>query len=108
MLAPPSTMQFVSSIASLVRCIQGAFVVTTKRLSRSHLTLSILQLMAAQQRAYQAERASTTAVGNATQLQVEVLRLSNQMDAMREASEAQNSVVEAQQVRKLQCALTST
>lgn len=54
--------------------------------------------MAVQQRAYQAERTSTTAVANATQLQGEVLRLSNQMDALREASEAQNSIVEAQQV----------
>lgn len=54
--------------------------------------------MSAQQRAYQAERASATAVANATQLQREVLRLSNQMDALREASEAQSSVVESQQV----------
>lgn len=54
--------------------------------------------MTAQQKAYQAERASATAVANATQLQKEVLRLSNQLDALREASEAQSSIVESQQV----------
>lgn len=55
--------------------------------------------MIAQQRAYQAERASATAVANATQLQTEVLRLSDQLDALREASEAQSSVVQSQQVQ---------
>lgn len=57
--------------------------------------------MTAQQKAYQAERASATAVANAAQLQKEVLRLSNQLDALREASEAQSSVVQSQQASML-------
>ena len=61
--------------------------------------LLCLQLMSANQRAYQAEQASATAVGNAAQLQGEVLRLSNQMDALRQDLQTQSSLAMIQQVQ---------
>ncbi len=61
--------------------------------------------MSANQRAYQAERASATAVGNAAQLQGEVLRMSNQMDGLRQDLQAQSSLANSQQV-KVTIALT--
>ena len=56
-------------------------------------------MMAANQRAYQAERASATAGANAAQLQGEVLRLSNQMDTLREDVQSQSSLAHSLQVR---------
>ena len=67
-----------------------------------HVSLQLLlclQLMSSNQRAYQAEQASATAVGNAAQLQGEVLRLSNQMDALRQDLQTQSSLAMLQQVR---------
>lgn len=55
--------------------------------------------MSANQKAYQAEQASATAVSNAAQLQREVLRLSNQMDALRLDLQIQSSLANSQQVR---------
>ena len=54
--------------------------------------------MLANQRAYQAERASTTAGANAAQLQGEVLRLSNQMDTLREDVQMHSSLADSLQV----------
>lgn len=55
--------------------------------------------MAANQRLYQAEQTSATAVANAAQLQGEVLRLSNQMDELRQDLQTQSTLAETQQVR---------
>lgn len=60
-----------------------------------------LQLMAANQRLYQAEQTSATAVANAAQLQGEVLRLSNQMDELRQDLQTQSTLAETQQVRHM-------
>ncbi|DBA68390.1 hypothetical protein WJX79_011016 [Trebouxia sp. C0005] len=57
----------------------------------------VSQLMSANQKAYQAEQASATAVSNAAQLQREVLRLSNQMDALRLDLQTQSSLANSQQ-----------
>ena len=54
--------------------------------------------MSANQRLYQAEQTSATAVANAAQLQGEVLRLSNQMDELRSDLQTQSSLAETQQV----------
>ena len=62
----------------------------------------LLQLMSANQRLYQAEQTSATAVANAAQLQGEVLRLSNQMDELRLDLQTQSSQAETQQVCSLQ------
>ena len=62
------------------------------------LMSSFLQLMSANQRLYQAEQTSATAVGNAAQLQGEVLRLSNQMDGLRLDLETQSTLADDQQV----------
>lgn len=71
-----------------------------------HLSpLWCLQLMSANQRAYQAERTSATAVANAAQLQGEVLRLSDQMDELREDLQTQTSLADSQQVCSKLCEL---
>ncbi|KAA6423359.1 MAG: hypothetical protein FRX49_06811 [Trebouxia sp. A1-2] len=57
----------------------------------------VSELMSANQKAYQAEQASATAVSNAAQLQREVLRLSNQMDALRLDLQTQSSLANSQQ-----------
>ena len=57
-----------------------------------------MQLMSANQRLYQAEQTSATAVANAAQLQGEVLRLSNQMDELRLDLQTQSTLAETQQV----------
>lgn len=57
----------------------------------------VSELMSANQKAYQAEQASATAVSNAAQLQREVLRLSNQMDALRLDLQIQSSLANSQQ-----------
>lgn len=57
----------------------------------------VSELMSANQRAYQAERTSATAVANAAQLQGEVLRLSDQMDELREDLQTQTSLADSQQ-----------
>lgn len=62
------------------------------------LRICHLQLMAANQRLYQAEQTSATAVANAAQLQGEVLRLSNQMDELRQDLQTQSTLAETQQV----------
>lgn len=54
--------------------------------------------MSANQKAYQAEQASATAVSNAAQLQREVLRLSNQMDSLRLDLQTQSNLANSQQV----------
>ena len=54
--------------------------------------------MSANQRLYQAEQTSATAVANAAQLQGEVLRLSNQMDELRLDLQTQSTLAETQQV----------
>ena len=54
--------------------------------------------MSANQRLYQAEQTSATAVANAAQLQGEVLRLSNQMDELRLDLQTQSNLAETQQV----------
>jgi len=64
----------------------------------SQYSFLCLQLMSANQKAYQAEQASATAVSNAAQLQREVLRLSNQMDALRLDLQTQSSLANSQQV----------
>lgn len=58
--------------------------------------------MSANQRLYQAEQTSATAVANAAQLQGEVLRLSNQMDELSLDLQTQSSLAETQQVCSLQ------
>ena len=54
--------------------------------------------MSANQRVYQAEQTSATAVANAAQLQGEVLRLSNQMDGLRQDLETQATLTVTQHV----------
>lgn len=54
--------------------------------------------MSANQRLYQAEQTSATAVANAAQLQGEVLRLSNQMDELRLDLQTQSTLAETHQV----------
>ena len=62
------------------------------------LVFCSVQLMSANQRLYQAEQTSATAVANAAQLQGEVLRLSNQMDGLRLDLETQGTLADNQQV----------